>query len=360
MMKLQAMLLAAMTASLAMFGPAAAVEPVKACVNPKQMAGFKTCADLAKADAEGELVVYSTDPEHGTVKLLDSFRALFPKIKTNYVRLQAGALYAKVLSERQARSYLVDAMQLSDMGFVLDFQKRNGYRAYVSPEMSAFKPEYKSEPEGYWTWGAIIMAGIAYNPTVVPKSEAPKTWEDVLDPKWTDAVNVKVSNSGLQHEAWYELRRILGPDYFKKFAAVKPRAFDSYVQQYQRVVNGEDKIVHTAQYSGYLEFKAKGAPIEFVYPATGLPAGPLAWGLVSNAPHPNAAELFMDWLLSARGQKVYRDILFFHSPRDDVPPPQGGVAITELKLLFPADWNAFLASRSEFAREWDRITGLRR
>jgi len=209
--------------------------------------------------------IYTTDPEQGTVKLLDAFRAVFPKIKTNYIRLQAGALYAKLLSERQARSFLVDAMQISDMGLVLDFQKRGGYRPYVSPEMSAYKPEYKSQPEGFWTWGAIIMAGIAYNPTVVPKDQAPKTWEDVLDPKWADGVSVKVSNSGLQHETWFELKRVLGPDYFKKFADVKPRAFDSYVQQYQRAVNGEDKIIHTAQYSGYLEFKAKGAPIEFVY-----------------------------------------------------------------------------------------------
>src|ERR1700674_24080 len=258
-MKLQPTVMMAVIASLALPGLAAAQD--KACANPHEMPGFKTCADLAKAEAEGEVVVYSTDPEHGTVKLLDSFRAVFPKIKTNYIRLQAGALYAKILSERQAKSYLVDAMQLSDMGFVLDFQKKGGYRQYVSPEMPAFKPQYKSAPEGVWTWGSIIMSGIAYNPTVVPKSEAPKTWEDVLDPKWTDAVNVKVSNSGLQHETWYELRRALGPDYFKKFADVKPRAFDSYVQQYQRVVNGEDRIVHSAQYSGYLEFKAKGAPI---------------------------------------------------------------------------------------------------
>jgi iron(III) transport system substrate-binding protein len=340
--------------------PAAAAQAGGACSTPREMPGFKTCADVAKAEAEGEVVVYSTDPEPGTVKLLDSFRALFPKIKTNYIRLQAGALYAKVLSERQARSYLVDALQLSDLGFVLDFQKKSGYRPYISPEMAAYKAEYKSKPEGFWTWGSIIMAGIAYNPTVVPQSEAPKTWEDAADPKWADGVNVKVSNSGLQHETWYELRRVLGEEYFKKLAAVKPRAFDSYVQQYQRVVNGEDKIVHSAQYSGYLEFKAKRAPIAFVYPATGLPAGPETWGIVSEAPHPNAAELFMDWLLSPPGQKAYGDALFVNSARADVPPPPGGVSVTELKLLFPEDWNAFLASRTEFVREWDRITGLRK
>jgi ABC-type Fe3+ transport system substrate-binding protein len=129
------------------------------------------------------------------------------------------------------------------MGMILDFQKRGGFRQYISPEMAAFKPEYKSQPEGYWTWGSIIMGGIAYNPNNVPAAEAPKTWEDLLDPKWTDAVNVKVSNSGLQHGIWYMLKPILGEDYFKKFSAIKPRAFDSYVQQYGRLVDGQDKII---------------------------------------------------------------------------------------------------------------------
>src|SRR3954471_16254376 len=121
--------------------------------NPQQLQGFKTCADLAKAEAEGEVVIYSTNPEAAAQKLLAVFRGQFPKIKTNYVLLQAGALYAKVLAERQAKSYLVDALQLSDMGMVLDFQKKGGYQRYVSPEMAAYKSEYKSEPVGHWVWG---------------------------------------------------------------------------------------------------------------------------------------------------------------------------------------------------------------
>ncbi len=304
-------------------------------------------------------MLYTTDPEAGTAKLLAAFNAMFPKIKPSFVRLQAGALYAKLMAERQAKSYLVDAMQISDLGFVLDFQKRNGYMQYVSPEMSFYKADYKSQPEGYWTWGTMIMAGIAYNPKTVSADQAPKSWQDLLDPKWAGAVSVKVSNSGLQHEAWYELRRLYGDDYFKKFAELKPRAFDSYVQQYDRMVNGQDKVIHTAQYSGYLEFKAKGAPVEFVYPADGLPAGPETWGLLDEAPHPAAAQLFIDWLLGIPGQKAIGDALFLSSARADVPPPQGGVSLDKLKLLFPADWAKFITTRTEFAREWDKMTGLR-
>ncbi|HEU5095119.1 MAG TPA: extracellular solute-binding protein [Reyranella sp.] len=344
--------------ALAWTGTASA-QQAKLCDKPRQMEGFKTCADVAKAEAEGAFVLYSTDPDAGQAKLLAAFNKAFPKIKTNYVRLQAGALYAKLLSERQAKSYLVDVIQLSDMGMILDFQKRDGFTQYISPEMAAFKKEYKSAPEGYWTWGSIIMAGLATNPKVVPTAEAPKKWEDLLDPKWKDGISVKVSNSGLQHGVWYTLKPILGDDYFKKFAEQKPRAFDSYVQQYGRLVDGQDKVIMGAQYSGYLEFKAKGAPLDFVFPATGAPAVPETYGIVADGPHPNAAQLFMDWFLSPIGQKALSEALLLHSPRDDVPPPAGGVPLKEMKLLVPADWTAFEKDRPSFAKQWNRIVGAR-
>jgi iron(III) transport system substrate-binding protein len=332
----------------------------KLCDKPRQMEGFKSCADLAKVEAEGAFVLYSTDPEQGQVKLLASFNKLFPNIKTSYVRLQAGALYAKVLSERQAKSYLVDVIQISDMGMILDFQRKGGFHQYISPEMAAFKPEYKSKPEGFWTWGSIIMGGIAYNPNNVPAAEAPKTWQDLLNPKWKDAINVKVSNSGLQHGVWYMLKPILGDGYFKQFGEQKPRAFDSYVQQYGRLVDGQDKIIMGAQYSGFIEFKAKGAPLAFVFPDTGVPAVSETYGIVAEGPHPNTAELFMDWFLSPIGQKALSDALLLHSPRDDVPAPAGSVALKDMKLLIPADWEAFEKDRPSFAKEWDRIVGARR
>jgi iron(III) transport system substrate-binding protein len=343
----------------AVFAPAGA-QNAKLCDKPRQMEGFKTCADVDKAEAEGAFVLYSTDPEQGQVKLLASFNKMFPKIKTSYVRLQAGALYAKVLSERQAKSYLVDVIQISDMGMILDFQKRGGFHQYISPEMAAFKPEYKSTPEGFFTWGSIIMGGIAYNPNNVLPADAPKKWDDLLDPKWKDAINVKVSNSGLQHGVWYMLKPILGAGYFKQFAEQKPRAFDSYVQQYGRLVDGQDKVIMGAQYSGYIEFKAKGAPLAFVFPETGVPAVSETYGIVADGPHPHAAELFMDWFLSPIGQQALSDALLLHSPRPDVPAPAGSVALKDMKLLIPADWNEFEKDRPSFAKEWDRIVGARR
>ena len=81
--------------------------------------------------------------------------------------------------------------------------------------------------------------------------------------------------------------------------------------------------------------------------------------LLNRAPHPNAAQLYMDWFLSVKGQKALADALFLNSVRDDVEPPPGGVSVSKLKLLFPADWADFIATRPAFAKEWDKMVGLK-
>lgn len=329
------------------------------CASPRQMDGFKTCADVAKAEQEGGLVLYSPDPEENSAKLMEAFHQAFPKIATNYIRLQTGALYQKLMTERRAKVYQVDVLQLSDMGFALDFQKRDGYERYVSPEMSGYNSDFKSSPEGYWTWGSLIVAGLAYNPKLLKPEDAPKSWKDALDPKYAGSINTKTSASGLEHVTWFELKALYGDDYFRKLADLKPRGFDSYVQQFDRMISGQDTLVHTAQYSAYLLAKAKGAPIEFVFPEEGLTLTPGVFGLVTEAPHPNAAQLFMDWFLSVRGQKTWDEISSLNSPRTGAPPPPGGVALDKIKLLYPRDWQAFLATHNQFVKVWAKVTGVR-
>ena len=83
------------------------------------------------------------------------------------------------------------------------------------------------------------------------------------------------------------------------------------------------------------------------------------WGLPTNGPHPNAARLFLDWYLSDLGQKAMADNLYLHSLKQGAAPPPGGEPLDKIKLLLPDDWEAFLKSRTEFAKEWDKYTGLR-
>jgi len=192
----------------------------------------------------------------------------------------------------------------------------------------------------------------------VQAGDAPKTWQEALDPKWTDAVNVKVSNSGLQHVAWFELRQTLGPDYWKKFAELKPRAFDSYVQQYDRLVNQQDKLIHTAQYSGYLEWKAKGAPVAFVTPPGGLPATAESWAssATRRTPMPRAST----WIgfVAGRAEGQWRGSLRPFSARR-CAGAAGRPADHPVQIADAGGLAGLSRQPREFQREWDRITGLR-
>ena len=106
----------------------------------------------------------------------------FPKIKATFLRLQAGNLFQRLMSERQAKTNVADVMSISEMTFATDLQKRGGYMLYDSPETAPTGRNIKSQPEGYFGWGALIVAGLAYNPKLVPASEAPKNWHGCAEP----------------------------------------------------------------------------------------------------------------------------------------------------------------------------------
>jgi iron(III) transport system substrate-binding protein len=343
--------------AMARAGETAAIQP--SCPSPKEVQGFLTCADVAKAEEEGAVVFYSPDVERQLVTILEKFNALFPKIKTNqYLREQTGRLYAKLNAERQAGTYLADVVALSDYSPGQDLIKKNGLVPYVSPQVVNFDRSYLSNPPGYFAWYTMVLAGIAYNTDVISEADAPKTWKDLLDPKWRGSINFKDSASGLQGAQWFMLRKLYGEGFWKEMTAQNPRALPSTVQQYERLINREDKVIGLAQYSTFLEFKAKGAPLAFVVPEEGLVGTAQFLGVVSNGPHPEAAKLFIDWYLSPLGQSIRTQSFYHHSPRADVAPPPGGKPIGELKIMFP-DFNEYTKAHTQYVRAWNALSGLR-
>jgi iron(III) transport system substrate-binding protein len=328
--------------------------------SPTKVLDFQTLADVAKAEQEGEVVYYGHDGEAGIAALLDGFRKDFPKIKTSYVRLQTGALYAKITAERSAGRFGVDVLQLSDISPAIDFQKRGGWEVYASPEHAGYKAPYQSSPAGHFTWAGVTFAGISYNRSKVKPEQAPKGWKDILNPALRDGISAKLSASGMQHAQWYMLRKLYGNEFWQEFAKQRPKGFDSRAQLFDRLAKGDDRVCVLAEYAGYTLFQEKGADIEFVAPPDGLAATPVLLGVVNRAPHPEAAKLFVDWALSNRGQAVYQTqkILLYGSVRSDATPMATGKRLADFKLLFPSDWADFQASHATFVKEWNSIMGL--
>lgn len=321
---------------------------------------FTTGADIAKAEQEGEFLFYTHDSEPAAAGILEAFAKDFPKIKGKYFRAQNGTLFSKTVAERSAGQFNVDVIQFSEPATAIDFQKRNGYSRYVSPQVAAYAPEHLSNPVGDYFWVGVTFAGIAYNTDKVKPADAPKGWKDILNPLWLNGVNVKQSNSGMQFVQWYELRKLYGEGFWGEFAKLRPRGFDSRVQLFDRLAKGDEKLCALAEYAGYLLHKEKGAPIAFVAPDDGLPASPLLNGVADKAPHPEAARLFVDWQMSNRGQAHQQNnrFLYYGSVRKDAPPMPGGTRLKDFKLLSPTDMVAYMASRDAFNKEWNKMLGL--
>jgi len=323
---------------------------------------FTTTADVAKAEQEGEFLFYTHDGEPAAAGICEAFAKDFPKIKGKYLRAQNGALFTKILAERSAGRYAVDVIQFSEPATALDFQKRGGYMRHVSTQSEFYAPEHLSNPVGDCFCVGVTFAGICYNTDKVKAEEAPKTWKDILSPQWTNAISVKQSTSGLQFVQWYELKKLYGEGFWKDFAKLRPRGFDSRAQLFDRLAKGDDKICGLAELAGYLLQKEKGAHIAFVMPPDGLPAGTLWNGVVDKAPHPEAARLFVDWLMSPRGQAHYQNnpFLYYGSVRKDAPPMPGGTRLRDFKLLAPtaAEMTTYMAAQETFTKEWNGMLGL--
>ncbi len=341
-------------------GGVAAQSAAPACAQPVAVHGFQTCANVDAALKES-LVVYSSDPDLVSSKMLAEFNRMFPTIKTGYVRAQAGALYARLMAEQRAGTFAADVVSFNDAALVLDLMERKGLARYLSPEMAAYSGSAKSQPEGYWTTGSVNSCGIAYNPAFVKPEDAPKSWGDIVkNPAWANAINLKSTNAFMSRSTWWAMKQRYGDQYWTEFAKLKPRGFDSYVQQYDRLINGQDKIAACAQYNAFVEYTAKGAKLAFVVPEEGMPASPVSWGVLEKAPNPNAARLFLDWYLSAAGQKFINVGLFFKtSPRSDVEPPAGSLSTDAQRWLYPAEIASSRKVRDQYVKEWDSLLGLR-
>ena len=190
--------------------------------------------------------------------------------------------------------------------------------------------------------------------------EAPKTYQDINNPRFRNKISCKISSSGIQYVQWYLLRQIYGEDFWKEFAKQRPRAFDSRVQLFDRLAKGDDEMTALAEYSAYVLYKQRGADVEFVGPPEGLVATPLIVGAVNKAPHPEAAKLFVDWAMSPRGQKYYQDHpnLYYGSLTNDPPPMPTGQRLSDYKLIYPKDWDDYGKQREVFNKEWNAMLGL--
>ena len=285
------------------------------------------------ARKEGKVVWYTSLVLPSAEKVAKLFETAYPGIKVEVHRTGSQRILQRVMQELQANIKNVDVIHTSDAGHFVLLKDKKLLAKYTPAGVESFPPGFKDKDGYAWGLRATVNA-IAYNPKLVPAAEAPRTWKDLLDPRWKGKeVTAHPGYSGVIATHVLALVQLYGWDYFKQLAQNKPMLVQSAADPAGVVASGERPVaVNGGDYSFY-QAKKKGNPVEIVYPKEGVPLVVSPSAIASFAPHPNAARLFTDFIFSREVQQVMADSEGLYTGHPDVKYPADKPKLSELKLL---------------------------
>ena len=291
------------------------------------------------AKKEGKLLWYTALNINDATMLTKRFEQLYPFIKTESLRLGGRELMTKILMEANLRVFRADVIEaVSIDGHIL--KKRGLLEKYISPEASAYPTSVK-DPDGMWTSFFINTHVLVHNTTMVKKEEVPRSYEELINPKWKGRIIIRDDD----FPTFGMMLRVMGKDkglnFMRRLAAQGIELRSGSTLAIQDISAGAAPLGMNLYGTRVEELKKKQAPVDWT---------PMEFVLVSieplsvaaKAPNPNAARLFVDFLLSKEGQGLMRDRSRIPS-RPDVPPdpPQltQGLRLisTDLSLADEAD-----------------------
>jgi ABC-type Fe3+ transport system substrate-binding protein len=269
------------------------------------MAASSPAADLRVLEAakkEGELSWWTTIAQDQSQKIIDEFMKLYPFIKATYWRSGSVGIHNKILIEARAGRTSWDVVSQTTPEFIHELKQKKVIAPYNSPERRRFSSDLKDK-DGFWTGTYALPTGVGFNTQQVKREDAPKNYQDLLNPKWKGK---KISVDDESYELLVGLMQAWGRQaavsYLKKLAAQDPMVGRGNSQRTQLLAAGEFPLAiaytHTVEYS-----KSQGNSVDWVnlepvvIKFDGIMLG-------SKAAHPNAAKLFIDFILSQQGQTL--------------------------------------------------------
>lgn len=283
---------------------------------------------IEAAKKERGLVWYTAMAIDTAKPLVDAFEKKYGFVKTNYIRVGTAQMINRVITETLAGKWDFDVVTVLGMDALV---KRNIFAPYMSPEREAFVDDFK-DPKGLWTGVYHNNVVLAYNTKLVLEKDAPKDYPDLLDTKWKGKIGMDERDY-----TWYgTLVKVWGREktdrYMKQLAQLEPQFRRGHALIAQLVAAGELPLGWV--YSFRVEtMKQDGAPLEWVDTFNPIVVELGGIGLSAKAKNPNAAKLFIDFVLSKEGQRVVRGGQ--RNPRNpsrkDVEPPVAKMDQSRLK-----------------------------
>jgi iron(III) transport system substrate-binding protein len=321
--------------------PAAAAEPQSVADIANYTGTDRQSLLEAGARKEGSLMVYMTGTQ--IQPLIQRFTQKYPYVKVQFTRDGSVEIAQRVLQEYTAGVHLVDAFELADEGLIVP-RDAGMLQPFVSPEEANYEKD-SIEPQSRWASVREGYTGVGFNTQKISVGDAPKTYKDMLDPKWKGRMAISGSPSTAGN--WVGAMLLTqGADYVRALGAQNMRIFQMDQRAISNLmISGEVEISPTTYLSHVLASRANGAPLAWNAPGP-VPVLDTSAAIAVMAPHPHAAMLFIDFLLSKEGQLMYRD-LGYASARLDMPA--GDLPVVE---------KVFVASRPNYLQEFETWVAL--
>ncbi len=277
---------------------------------------------LEGARKEGQVVLYSAAIVNQALRpIADAFMKKYPFVKVTYWRADTEEIIAKLSAEVRARNVQADLVEGTGVG---ELAVESGLTVPFSTPATNDLPEMYRDPRGNWASTRISYFGLAYNTKLVPADQVPKTYEDLLDPKWKGKLAWRINTSSGTPLFITTIRLTMGEEkaaeYFDKLAQQKIINFGSGSARtlVDRVIAGEMTLALNIFAHHPLISKAKGAPVntQLLGPVPST-AGTMV--VPKGVRHPYAAMLLADFILSKEGQAIFAKAEYF-PVRPDVAP----------------------------------------
>src|SRR6184192_1841289 len=290
-------------------------------------------ARLEAAKKEGKVVWYTSLALSSAEKVAKMFEAAYPGVKVEVHRTGSQRILQRVMQELQANIKNVDVVHTSDAGHYVLLKEKRLLAKYTPAGVDAFPAGFKDKDGYYYGLRATVNA-ITYNTKAMSAAEAPKTWKDLLDPKWKGKmVTAHPGYSGVIATHVLALVHLYGWDYFQQLAQNRLMLVQSAVDPAGVVASGERPVaVNGGDYTFY-QVKKKGNSLEIVFPKEGVPLVVSPTAIAAWAPHPNAAKLFTDFTFSRELQQVLADTEGLYTGHPEVRYPADKPRLSDLKLL---------------------------
>ena len=295
---------------------------------------------VGKARTEGSVTLYTSMQVVDSRPLSEAFEKKYG-IKVNLWRASGEKVAQRMLAEARAGRREVDVVE-TDGAQIEILHREKQLAAFESPSIRDVPPEILPAHRGYVP-SRLTLYVMAYNTQRVAPADVPRAYEDLLAPRWAGRFAVEADDVAWFAAVVKAMGEANGLAYFRKLAAMRPSVRSGHTLMAELVAAGEIDVALDAHVQGVARLIERGAPIAWkpLQPAFGQPS---SVGLARRAAHPNAALLFIDFLLSREGQEILRDHQRVPSSRAVASP----LNRFDYRLIDPAIT----------LDEWDKWSGL--